>query len=71
MVDPMHRKKRKREADINLKRSEGQERRVRNILHDALEDGLQEVEINGKPISLNSKREIDAIVKQVLKDLDK
>lgn len=64
-------KPRKRSVNINLKRSEGQERRVREILEDAKADGLVEVEINGKPISLNSKTEIDKIVEQVLKDQNK
>lgn len=70
-LNPNARKPGKRSKSINLKRSEGQERRVRNILEDAIDDGLKEVEINGKPISLNSKKEIEAIVEQVLKDLDK
>lgn len=70
-LNPKARKVGKRSASVNLKRSEGQERRVRGILEDAKADGLVEVEINGVPVSLLDRKVTDQVVAQVLKDLNK
>lgn len=70
-LNPDARKVGKRSANIKLKRSEGPERRVRQILEDAKADGLVEVEINGVPVSLLDRKMTDKVVEQVLKDLNK
>lgn len=59
----------RRKATVNEKRAEGQDRRVREILNAAVEDGLVEVEINGVPVSLLKREVTDAVVERVLKDI--